>query len=82
MICLVVRDINDTPLPYAVFKTVATPSDRVVWDLGVEVVSSVKIDGRSHHKDGFLILTCGNIPVNFTADPAGNVKGTLRCWDI
>ncbi|XP_019084767.1 PREDICTED: uncharacterized protein LOC104706507 [Camelina sativa] len=75
---LLVREkINDVPLPYAVFKTVATPRDGLVLDIRVEVVTSVKIDGGSRYEDGFLILTCGNIPVNFTADPAGNVKGSL-----
>ncbi|XP_019097675.1 PREDICTED: uncharacterized protein LOC104770545 [Camelina sativa] len=75
---LLVREkINDVPLPYAVFKTVATPRDGLVLDIRVEVVTSVKIDGGSRYEHGFLILTCGNIPVNFTADPDGNVKGSL-----
>ncbi|CAA7038131.1 unnamed protein product [Microthlaspi erraticum] len=70
------------PLSYAVFKTSATPEglSGVVWDFRVEVASSVlgvTVDGRSDRRDGFLFMTCGDIPVNFTADPAGNVKGSL-----
>ncbi|CAE6114367.1 unnamed protein product [Arabidopsis arenosa] len=74
---LIARKINDVPLPFVVFKTVPTPSNGVVWDLRVEVVSSFKRTGRAGHGDGFLVVTCSNIPVNFTADPAGNVNGSL-----
>ncbi|EOA22505.1 hypothetical protein CARUB_v10003160mg, partial [Capsella rubella] len=74
---LVKGKINDVPLPYAVFKTVATPRNAVVWDLRVEVLTSVKINGRSDNGNGFLIVTCRDIPVNFTADTAGNVQGSL-----
>ncbi|KAL9280224.1 hypothetical protein AtEden1_Chr5g0105501 [Arabidopsis thaliana] len=45
--------------------------------LVVEVLSSVNIKGQCGQKDGLLFLTCSNIPVNFTADPAGNVNGSL-----
>lgn len=68
------------PLSYVVFKTVATPESiggGVIWDLRVEVIFSVTITASTDHDDGFLIVTCGDIPVNFTADPAGNVKGSL-----
>ncbi|CAH8271841.1 unnamed protein product [Arabidopsis lyrata] len=74
---LVTGKLNDVPVPYAVFKTVATPRKGVVWDIRVEVVTSVKINGRAGHGDGFLIVTCRDIPVNFTADPTGNVNGSL-----
>ncbi|XP_010493281.1 PREDICTED: uncharacterized protein LOC104770538 [Camelina sativa] len=74
---LVTRKINDVPLPYAVFETVTTPRNGVVWDILVEVVTSIKINGRSGHGVGVLIVTCRDLPVNFTADPAGNVKGSL-----
>ncbi|CAH8271839.1 unnamed protein product [Arabidopsis lyrata] len=77
LILLVTGKINDVPVPYAVFKTVATPRNELVWDLRLEVVTSVKIKGRAGHGDGFLIVTCRDIPVNFTADPAGNVNGSL-----
>jgi len=74
---VVTEKINDIRLLNAVFKTVDTPRVRVVWDLKVEVLSSVNIKGQCRQKDGFLFLTCSNIPVNFTADPAGNVNGSL-----
>lgn len=77
---LVSGKINDS-LPYAVFKTVATPAGiggGVVWDLRVNFVSSFRITGRTESPDqGFLIVNCGGIPVNFTVDPAGNMKGSL-----
>lgn len=65
---------------YATFKTVETPESIdgvVIWDLRVEVMFRVTIKGSSDNDDGLLIVTCGDIPVNFTVDPAGNLKGTL-----
>ncbi|CAA7039351.1 unnamed protein product [Microthlaspi erraticum] len=77
---LVSGKINES-LPYSVFKTVATPDGiggGVVWDLRVSFVSSFRITGRSRSPgQGFLMVNCGGIPVNFTVDPAGNMKGSL-----
>ncbi|EOA22400.1 hypothetical protein CARUB_v10003035mg [Capsella rubella] len=58
-------------------KLISESSSPDYFGLLVEVLSSFKIEGRSRYEDGFLILTCNNIPVNFTVDPAGNVKGSL-----
>lgn len=76
---LVNGKINE-PLPYAVFKNVTTPQGiggGVVWDLRVNVVSSFYVSGFRHSGQGFLIVDCGGIPVNFTVDTAGDVKGSL-----
>ncbi|CAA7039345.1 unnamed protein product [Microthlaspi erraticum] len=57
------------------FKTVVTPGviGSVVWDYRVETVAGLKLD-TGH---GFLTVFCGDIPVIFTADPAGNMVGSL-----
>lgn len=57
------------------FKTVVTPGviGSVVWDYRVEIVAGLKLD----HGRGFLTVFCRDIPVIFTADPAGNMIGSL-----
>ncbi|CAA7039347.1 unnamed protein product [Microthlaspi erraticum] len=57
------------------FKTVVTTGaiGSVVWDYRVEIVAGLKLD-RGH---GFVTVFCGDIPVKLTADPAGNMVGSL-----
>lgn len=67
------------PLSYAVFKMVATTTqvNGLVWDLRVNVVSRFYVSGLSYPDQGFLNVNCDGIPVNFTVDSTGSVKGSL-----
>ncbi|CAA7058705.1 unnamed protein product [Microthlaspi erraticum] len=59
------------------FETVVMPevTGDVVWDIRVEIIAGVKTDLK--YGNGFLLVFCGDIPVKFTADPAGSVIGSL-----
>ncbi|CAH2072194.1 unnamed protein product [Thlaspi arvense] len=66
---------TDRPAITLDFKTVVTPGviGGVVWDYRVEIVVRSKVEFRR----GFLTVVCRGIPVIFTADPAGNMIGSL-----
>ncbi|CAH2072200.1 unnamed protein product, partial [Thlaspi arvense] len=61
-----------------VFETVVAMPEvigDVIWDIRVEIIAGVKTG--IEYGNGFLLVFCGDIPVNFTADPAGNMIGSL-----
>ncbi|VVB16865.1 unnamed protein product [Arabis nemorensis] len=66
---------TDGPVTTVGFKNVVTPGviGGVVWDFRVELVARV----NEHSGHGILTVLCGGLPVKFTADPAGNVTGSL-----
>lgn len=47
----------------------------VVWDTGVEILAAVKADNEK--RQGFLTVTCRDLPVRLWSDGAGNMKGSL-----
>ncbi|XP_018511022.2 uncharacterized protein LOC103845568 [Brassica rapa] len=69
---VVTSDKTDGPVISVDFKGVVTPGiiGDVVRGYRVEVVAGVD-------SDGFLMVLCGDLPLKFTADPAGNVIGSL-----
>ncbi|CAN6871591.1 unnamed protein product [Brassica oleracea] len=69
---VVTSDKTDGPVISVDFKRVVTPGiiGDVVRGYRVEIVAGVD-------SDGFLMVLCGDLPVKFTADPAGNVIGSL-----
>ncbi|KFK26336.1 hypothetical protein AALP_AA8G234600 [Arabis alpina] len=72
---------TDGPVTTIGFKNVATPGvidGGVVWDNRVELVTSVNVEGGLIYRNrGVLTVVCGGLPVKFTADPAGNMAGSL-----
>ncbi|ESQ42176.1 hypothetical protein EUTSA_v10016045mg [Eutrema salsugineum] len=72
---LVTSDRTDEPVTTVHFNKVVTPGviGGVVWDYRVEIVAGLKAESAR----GFLTVFCGDIPVKFTADPAGNMVGSL-----
>ncbi|KAF2539025.1 hypothetical protein F2Q68_00021679 [Brassica cretica] len=69
---VVTSDKTDGPVISVDFKGLVTPGiiGDVVRGYRVEIVAGVD-------SDGFLMVLCGDLPVKFTADPAGNVIGSL-----
>ncbi|KFK26337.1 hypothetical protein AALP_AA8G234700 [Arabis alpina] len=68
------------PVTTVGFKDVVTPGliGGVVRDFRVELVARVKTDSSNiYHRSGVLTVFCGGLPVKFTADPAGDVTGSL-----
>ncbi|CAH8389898.1 unnamed protein product [Eruca vesicaria subsp. sativa] len=66
--------LTDGPVINVDFKGVVTPGNiigDVVRGYRVEISTGVDVG------DGFLMVLCGDLPVKFTADPAGNVIGSL-----
>lgn len=72
---LVTDDLTDGKVIAADFKKVVMPGVMagVVRDYRVEIVAGVSADTGG----GFLMVLCGDLPVKFTADSAGNVNGSL-----
>lgn len=66
---------TDEPVTTVDFKKVVTPgvTGSVIWDYGVEIAVGLKAE----YAHGFLMVSCGDIPVKFTADAGGNVIGSL-----
>ncbi|CAA7038129.1 unnamed protein product [Microthlaspi erraticum] len=66
---------TDWPATTVDFKKVVTPGviGSVIWDYGVEIAARLK----AYNAHGFLMVSCGDIPVKFTADARGNVIGSL-----
>ncbi|EOA23057.1 hypothetical protein CARUB_v10003827mg [Capsella rubella] len=60
-----------------VFQNVVMPAviGDVIWDFRVQVWSAV--DTHVRFGNGFLMVSCPDIPVKFTTDTAGNVMGSL-----
>ncbi|CAN7140514.1 unnamed protein product [Brassica rapa subsp. narinosa] len=69
---VVTSDKTDGPVISVDFKGVVTPGiiGDVVRGYRVEIVAGVD-------SDGFLMVLCGDLPLKFTGDPAGNVIGSL-----
>ncbi|CAA7061115.1 unnamed protein product [Microthlaspi erraticum] len=72
---LVTEDKTDGKVLAVDFKTVAMPGVMagVVRDYRVEIAAGVSV----YCGGGYLMVLCGDLPVKFTADPAGNVIGSL-----
>ncbi|XP_024012419.1 uncharacterized protein LOC112086795 [Eutrema salsugineum] len=58
-------------------KVISESSTPDIFGLRVQAVSSVQVNDGSDITNGFLNLNCVDIPVSFTVDPAGHVKGSL-----
>lgn len=68
---LVTSEENDGPITSVDFKAVVTPG------IIGEVVRGYRVEIAAGVSSGFLMVVCDDLPVKFTADPAGNVIGSL-----